>query len=88
MIEIPLDPHEAIAVLSSLSRFGTLPETRAMREWMRAELARLDRANRRDADPVSIYQRQGACQALEAIERLIETADEKVEKIKSNRRRE
>jgi len=37
MIEIPLDPQEAIAVLSSISRFGTLPETRAMREWMRQQ---------------------------------------------------
>ncbi len=89
MIEVPNnDPNAAISILASISRFGVLTETRGMLDWLRAELARLDRLNRHEINIDVFRQRQGACQLLEKIiEDYIETADNKIEQIRSNIRR-
>jgi len=73
-----------MAALSSLARYSTLPETMGMREWIDAELERLDAMNRREMDQVVFRQRQGACMVLEAIKELSKTASEKLEKIRAN----
>lgn len=89
MIYVPThDPNVTLSVLASLSRFSTLPETRGMKEWLRNELTRLDEANRHEPDKDVFRQRQGACQVLEALFKLAETADVTAEKIRANRKRE
>lgn len=88
MISIPSnDPNTAIRILSSVSRFAVLSEVVGMRDWLKSELARLDAANRRELDEVTYRQRQGACQLLESLFAMAETADETVEKIRANQRK-
>lgn len=85
MIEIPAtDQNAQLSVLSSISRFARIPETEAMRVWLKAELARLDQANRREIGEAEYRQRQGACQALEDIFKLVDTAHVTAEKIRVN----
>jgi hypothetical protein len=84
MIDIPNnDQNQALSILASISRFATLPETMAMREWLTSELARLDASNRRESGETLLWQ-QGACQVLEKLIRLQEEADDKVQKIRTN----
>jgi hypothetical protein len=88
MISVPSnDPQAAIRILSSVARFATLPETMGMREWLKAEMERLDAANRREVNPVDLRQRQGACQVIEDIFRIADEADRTIEKIRANQRK-
>jgi hypothetical protein len=84
MIEIPQKPEEALNVLSSLSRFAVLSETRGMRDWLKSELARLDAANRIEVDKTVFRQRQGACQVLEKLFQFADTSDGKIDQIRKN----
>jgi hypothetical protein len=88
MISVPSnDPQAAIRILSSVARFATLPETMGMREWLKAEMERLDAANRREVNPVDLRQRQGACQVIEDIFRIADEADRTIDKIRANQRK-
>ncbi len=88
MLYVPThDNAVTLRVLASVSRFFVLPETMGMRDWLRDELRRLDEANRIEMDPDVFRQRQGACQVLQALFRLEETADKTVEKIRANQRK-
>jgi hypothetical protein len=80
------DPNKA-SILSSIARFATLPETRGMYDWLKAELDRLDAANRGEMDQAVFRQQQGACQVLGDIFKIAETASEAVDKIRANQRK-
>lgn len=83
----PNDPSAQIRVLSAISRFAVLSETRAMKEWLDDELMRLHLANQDELDDRIYRQRQGACQVLGKLRELMETADEKADKIRANQRK-
>ena len=88
MISVPSnDQQAAIRILSSVSRFATLPETMGMRDWLKDELARLDAANRLELDKDIFRQVQGACQVLDDLFRMAETADTLADKIRANQRK-
>lgn len=84
MIDIPQDPHKAVNVLMSISRFSRLQETQQMAEWLRAERERMDGLNRKELNEAVFRQRQGVCQTLDALVKLMETADEKAANIRMN----
>jgi hypothetical protein len=85
VIDLPSnDPHAALSILASVSRFSTLSETRGMRDWLKSELMRLHQANQYELDNTIYRQRQGACQVLAKLFEIAETADEKADKIQAN----
>jgi len=85
MLDLPHSADDAHRILKSISRFSVLPEVQEMRIWLAQELARLDRVNRHELDSQIYHQRQGACQVLEKLIELQETADRKAEAIRNNR---
>jgi len=52
-------------------------EGRPLADFISSELLRLDKLNRRETDEKILYQRQGACQLLEDLERMIAESREK-----------
>lgn len=88
MLYVPThDNAVTLRVLASVSRFFVLPETMGMRDWLRDELRRLDEANRVEVDPDVFRQRQGACQVLEKLFEIADTADKTAEKVRANQRK-
>lgn len=87
MLSVPTDQNEAQRILSSIGRWGSSPETYGMIEWVKSELARLDRLNRRELDNDVMRQRQGACQILEELLEKAEKAAEQAEQIRKFQQR-
>ena len=88
MLYVPThDNAVTLRVLASVSRFFVLPETMAMRDWLRDELKRMDEANRTELDRDVFRQRQGACQVLQALFRIADEADRTIDKIRANQRK-
>jgi len=87
MIEVPnSDQNQALSIFLSIHRFAQAGELQGMRDWLKAELARLDKANRRDLEPAVFHQRQGACQVIEKLLEIAETAGDKADQIRANQR--
>jgi len=84
VLDLPLDQQAAAQILLSLGRWGRLPETKGMVDWLKTELTRLDAANRRELNEAITRQRQGGSQVVEDLLRMAEEADDKAEKIRAN----
>jgi hypothetical protein len=84
MLDLSGNQHEALQAVTAIGRWGAIPETRPMVDWIRAELARLDRANRSEQDETILRQQQGAAKALEDILRLADEAGEKAGAIQNS----
>ncbi len=82
MIQLPTDQRDAHRLLKSLGRFAVSPDVAEVRDWLKAELERLDAASRDELDHGRDLQMQGARQVLAELFKHMETAEEKAEKIR------
>jgi hypothetical protein len=77
MVKEPQDPKEAMMLYRAMSHFQNNPEIRPMAIWFRTELKRLDKANRKEPIDANFRQRQGSCQVLEKIIKMVESSRER-----------
>jgi len=82
VLNLPQKQEDAFRVSQALFAFGNYAETRPVVEWLQHELARIDRANRREADETALKHAQGAAQAIEDILTHIEQSRERADKIR------
>jgi hypothetical protein len=69
---------EKSRLAKSMFNLGRLNETRSAFEFFQAELIRLDSLNRKEVDVNKLFVRQGACQVLEDVIKMIAEARDRI----------
>ena len=85
MIDYPFAWHQRSKVLLARTMFAINgDDSFNFRQFITYELERLDRENRKEVDDAIFRQRQGGCQVLADILRLLEGADEMFNTLKTS----
>ena len=88
MIKYPKWEQKELLQLAHTLFYINGDERYNFKEFINAELSRLDRENRREGDTVAFHQRQGACQVLQNLVEMLETADQMYDTLKMQEKRE
>lgn len=83
MITVPntYTNQKQLVLYKALASIGVRDDLEAFKNWVLDEINRLDKANRSEADEITLRQRQGSLMALENIVSNIEAADENFKKL-------
>ena len=86
MIDYPFswETREKIILAETLFHINNNADYNNFREFLEAELLRLDRLNRKELNIQAINQRQGACQVIDALLFMINNADEMYKVLKGS----